>query len=164
MNKYTQTDVKDFLEKLNIQYAKLHKTYETNFWKSYMGQPEFNDKMNAAMDKRNAFQADPKNLEMVSDMLQQSPKKLAEKLSQWKLFFTLHQTPEHAQKIRSEIALLENKISEKKNFEKEGYVDPTTKKLITSSRAKMGTAMTVEPDEKFVSVFPRMESHQNHGS
>jgi hypothetical protein len=118
-----------------------------------MGQPEFNDKMNTSMEKRNAFQANPKNLEMISEMMRTAPKKLTEKLSQWQWFFELHQTPEHAQKLRTAIAELENKISEKKNFEKEGYIDPTTTTFKKSSRAQMSTAMSVEPDEQLRKAY-----------
>ena len=148
MKKYSTAEIKKFLEKLNKDYARLHKNYENNFWKSYMGQPEFNDKMNVAMEKRNAFSADPKKLKIVSEMIAVASKKLKEKLILWERFFSLHQAPEHVQNLRVKIAEVENNIAKKKNFEEEGYIDPKTTKFKKMSRPQMRTAMTVEPDEK----------------
>jgi len=148
MKTYTQTDIKKFLEKLNIQYKKLHKSYETYFWKSYMGQPKYNEKMNTAMSKRDVFRGNEKLYTTATEMIKVAPQKLKEKLMLWKRFFELHQTPKEVQEIRKKIGDLENKIAKKKNFEKEGYIDPITGKFKKMSRPQMRTAMGVEPNEQ----------------
>ncbi|MFT6361250.1 MAG: hypothetical protein ACJAV6_000051 [Candidatus Paceibacteria bacterium] len=153
MKKYTNTEIKEFLKKMNHTYARLHKAHENYFWKSYMGQPEYNSKMNSALAKRIAFQANPKNLEQVENMLQQASTNVQTKLELWKHFFHLHQAPASVQEIQSKIADLENKIAKKKNFEKEGYIIPNTKKFKKMSRPQMRTAMTVEPDEKLRKAY-----------
>lgn len=147
MKKYPEQEISNFIEKLNKEYATLHKKYENFFWKSYMGQPEYDKQMSDAMVKRDAFRSNKKHSQVVSEMLESAPKKLKASLTHWERFFTLHQVPSEAVAVRKKIADLENKIAQKLNFQKEGYIHPETKKFIKMSKTQMRTAMNVESDE-----------------
>lgn len=153
MKQYSPKEIKDFIDKLNIGYTKLHKKYELNFWKSYMGQPEYNEAMARAMTKRDAFRSNKKYATTITEMLVIAPKKLKTSLSHWQRFFNLHQVPDEAIFIRNKIAEVENDIGQKLNFQKEGYIHPTTKKFTKMSKTQMKTAMTVEPEESLRKAY-----------
>ena len=153
MKTYTQVEIKAFLKKLNTTYARLHKSYENYFWKSYMGQPEYDEKMNLAMERRDAFRGNRKHLETISSMLKTAPHNLKASLNHWQRFFELHQVPQQNIEVRKKIATLENKIAQKLNFLKEGYIDPKTKKFKKMSKTQMKTALAVEPDEKLRKAY-----------
>ncbi len=55
--KINKKDIVDFLDKLNSEYLKIHKTYEDLFWVSYMGDNSIDDKFKKAKSKLNEFRS-----------------------------------------------------------------------------------------------------------
>lgn len=149
----TQKEISEFIEYLNKKYARLHKSYEDNFWKSYMGQPKYDQPMNKALTKRDEFRSNPKYLDKVQKFLASAKGSQKQSLENWERFFSLHQTPKEALVLRQKIADVENSIAEKRNFYNEGYIDPYTKKFVPMSKLKMRTAIATENDEKIRKAY-----------
>lgn len=136
------------LERLNTEYIKLHKTFEDYFWVSYMGDTSVDKKKNAAQAKRDAFRADPKNVQQIKDVLGQGTDEEKERLNLWLRFFNSYQAPKKALAVKNKIAQLESVILKKRSNMKTGYIDPYTKKFVECSGVKMRTMMTTHADEK----------------
>jgi len=150
---YKSRDIKNYLKKLNLEYSILHKRYEEYFWKSYMGEPRYDEKMNTAMVKRDAFKSNPVHLKEIRKRLPDTTGELKEKMTIWKKFFLLHKIPAEALEIRKQIGVLENEIAKKLNNRTEGYKNPKTKKFVEMSNIQMRTAMSVESNEKLRKAY-----------
>lgn len=148
MKKKSGTTAAQLLEKLRTKHVQLHKAYEELFWKSYMGDHSVDDRMSKALEKRDAFAADPKNMAAAEKALVTAKKNERDALLSWKKYFSLYQTPESVVSLRKKINDLETKIHKRMATAKEGYTDPKTKKFVKCSRLKMRTIIRTSDDEK----------------
>ncbi len=135
------------INSLNSTYSKLHSDYEKAFWDKYMGIVKDGKKMNAALEKRDAFRSDRKLKEKVEKAILASKGEEKRRLQVWNKFFSLYQTPDAAIPVRKQIALLEEKILKSHSGRKEGYIEPSTNTFVEASRNKMRTLMRTNPDE-----------------
>ncbi|MEN9582115.1 MAG: oligoendopeptidase [Candidatus Parcubacteria bacterium] len=146
--KPNKKDIEAFLLELNTTYAKLHKKYEDFFWTSYMGDHSVEAEFKDALIQRDAFKSDRSLADKVSALLPYADKKQKVRLLHWKLFFSKYQIPIEVLGIKKEIDEIEAKVHEQKAKQKEGYIDPKTKKFVTASKMKMRTMQYTDPDEK----------------
>lgn len=154
-----QKEISQFLEKLNVTYAKLHSAYENAFWVSYMGDHSFNERMKESLAKRDAFRSNADLYAQVKHYLPLASKKLHERLSLWKLFFEKYQMPKSVMELKKEIDALEAKLLKERSTRKEGYRDPVTQKFITASKVRMSMMIRTERDETVrKAVFEGLES------
>ncbi len=144
----TKQDCIHLLERLNRDYAKVHKRYEHLFWLFYMGDRNLEKQFNDATKKLDAFRADEKRAQQVGKALKYAAGELRIRLSWWKKFFDLYQTPKELVPLKDNIMKLESEIQKKRNSRKEGYVDPRTKKFVKASENKMRMMMRTHDDER----------------
>lgn len=135
------------LDRLNSQYARLHKRYEDLFWVSYMGDHSVDEQMGRALAERDSFRADSKKLDSVNRLIGQVSPTLRRRLESWKLFFESYQTPPEALELKSKIGRLESEIGSRRAKRKEGYIDPHSGKFTAASELKMNTIMATDDDE-----------------
>lgn len=138
----------EFLDLLNTKHAKLHHSYESLFWISYMGDHSVNDKMKKALEARDQFRANRKLYNQVKGALKTASKKDKERLTYWKIFFEKYQMPESVLGIKKKIDELESKIHKGIATRKEGYLDPKSGKFVKASKNKMGAMMRTESSEE----------------
>ncbi len=147
-----KTSALEFLDKLNNEYLKLHKDYEELFWISYMGDHSVDKKMNEAQGKRDAFRANSMFVENIKKLLTNTNNEEKERLGLWLKFFDCYQAPKEALPIKNKITKLESIMLKKRASQKEGYMDPYTKKFIPCSMVKMRTMIGTHTDEKIRKV------------
>lgn len=137
-----------FLDILNKEYSKLHKTYEDLFWVSYMGDPSVDKKKDEALAKRDTFRANPKFVKKIHELREHADTEERVRLDYWLRFFECYQCPKEALSIKNKISKLESVIIKKRGSRKEGYIDPYTKKFTKASSVKMSTMISTDPDER----------------
>ncbi len=139
---------KELLNYLNKEYLKLHKSYESLFWISYMGDHSVDTKKDKALQAKDKFQSDSKLRAKVFKVLTETKNpEEKEKLGHWLKFFDCYQTPDSLKKLKARINALETKMHKKMASAKEGYIDPVTKKFVKQSRLKMAGAQRTEGSE-----------------
>lgn len=142
------SEIDKLLEKLNNTYSKLHTKYEELFWISYMGDHSVDKQFNAALKARDAFRSDPRYPNIIEELISTGTKQQKIRLGYWKSFFSKFQIPKEVLAIKAKIDTLESKIQKKLTNQKEGYLDPYTKKFVQASRLMMRNMMRTHDDEK----------------
>ncbi|HVY36135.1 MAG TPA: M3 family metallopeptidase [Candidatus Paceibacterota bacterium] len=137
----------DLLVYLNETYARLHYAFEKNFWIAAMGDHSVNKKKDVALAARDAFRCNRDVADAVDFYHKKTTGEIKTRLGYWKRFFSSHQVPLQAEKIKQQIDALQTKIETHRARRTEGYVDPKTKKFIPTSRNAMGALMRTNPDE-----------------
>lgn len=139
---------KDLLAKLNKEYRAIHTRYERLFWQAYMGDHSIDEAFAKAQMAREQFRTNTPLSAAVSTALMSANAKDAAKLEQWALFFSKFQTPAAVKPLFNQIVDLEKEILKKQSTQKEGYLDPKTKKFVKASSAQMRSMTATHPDEK----------------
>lgn len=137
-----------FLEDLNDEYFKLHKNSEELFWTFAMGDHSVEKQKDQAGIAKEAFRSNPKYLKQAEDFYKIANGELKARLKVWINYFKIYQFSPEAFKLKNTIDKLESQVMKKKATQKEGYIDPYTKKFIPASNVKMRTMMSTNPDEK----------------
>ncbi len=137
-----------YLDFLNAEYFKLHKTFEDLFWLSYMGDHSVDKRKDKALADRDAFRANPKYPEEIKLLLKKADSKTKLRLRMWLDFFAQYQTPKEVLVVKEKIDALESDIHKKLAERKEGYIDPYTKKFVVASSNQLRTMIATNPDEK----------------
>lgn len=137
-----------FLNQLNEQYVKLHKSYETAFWTLYMGDKSVGEKKNKALIALDNFRGDTKLRQRTLELQAKANPKLKARLQIWIDFFDQYQMSKEAKAIKAKIGQLEILIEKKRSGREEGYQDPSTNKFVVASSLKMRTLIQTHSDEK----------------
>jgi len=145
--KITKKEITDFLDYLNTEYFKLHKTYEDFFWTSYMGDHSIDEKFKKANTKLTEFRSSQELLEQVDTMLTFTKGKEKERLGYWKNFFSVWQTPKDLLMLRDQIMDVETRIKTAQGNFEYGYVDPKTKDFVPASKLKLYSLISTNDDE-----------------
>lgn len=133
---------------LNTTYHKIHKTYEDLFWTSYMGDHSVDTKFTAARQARENFRTNTELFEKVKAAKKTATKAEQKKLAEWEWFFSLYQTPKELLPLFEKISAFEAKINKRQTSEKEGYIDPYTKKFVRASRNQLFMMTSTHSDER----------------
>ena len=148
MKRIPKTQAIQFLDWLNKEYYKLHKTYEGYFWISYMGDHSVDKKKDQALAKRDNFRANSKFVDKINKLLKIANPREKERLNLWLTFFGHYQSPKEALHLKNKISELESTLLKKQANRQEGYIDPYTKKFVSASAVKMSTMIRTYDDEK----------------
>ncbi len=135
------------LERLNQNYLKIHTNYENLYWKSHMGDHSVDGRFSKAQLAREAFRSNESFSASVREALVGAKNPEKKKLEQWAWFFSKYQTLPQVKQIFEQIVKLEKVIQQKQSSQKEGYIDPRTKKFISMSRAQMGDLVGTNDEE-----------------
>lgn len=142
-----KVSIYEFLDRLNIEYHKLHNTYEKLFWISYMGDRSVDKQKDVALKKRDEFRANRSLADKCRELRKSANLAEKQRLDHWLLFFSKYQTPEHLLALKDKISKLESEITKKRAQRKEGYIDPKTKRFIKASENEMSTIMRTHDSE-----------------
>ena len=143
-----KSNASQFLDRLNTEYFTLHKEYEKHFWISYMGDQSVNAKKDRALAQRDAFRANPEFMHTITALLLVATAREKERLHLWLRFFDCYQSPKDALPLKKKISARESALLKKQARRKEGYIDPYTKKFVSSSAVKMSMIIATHSDEK----------------
>ncbi len=113
-----------------------------------MGDHSHDVALNKALSARDAFKSDRKAIDQISEYIKKASPKQKERLNHWQLFFSKYQMPEKVLAIKAEIDSLESTIQKARANQKEGYIDPSSKKFVAASNTKMRLMQVNNPDEK----------------
>jgi len=137
----------ELLDYLNNTYLKLHKSFEDNFWLSYMGDHSVDKKMNKAESVRDTFSSNTILKTEVEELIKTSKSHTKKRLQLWKRYFDRYNIPKEAVAIKNKAGEIEAKILKYQTTRKEGYIDPKTSVFLEASENKMRTIMRTNPDE-----------------
>lgn len=137
----------DFLENLNSQYFKLHKTYEDLFWTSYMGDHSVDEKFKKAKIKLDEFRANPVSYKQLQEMISYATGKEKERINYWIRFFSVWQIPQELLPLHGQIMEVETRIKNAQAHFKYGYQDPHTKTFVPTTLLKLRSLVSTHDDE-----------------
>ncbi|MBP6943042.1 MAG: hypothetical protein KBB55_03285, partial [Candidatus Buchananbacteria bacterium] len=141
------TSTQTLLNKLNRQHLRTHRRYEEFFWRSYMGDHSVDVEKDAALTARDRFQSNRQLRDDVAQAIAIAKGKEKKRLQTWLKFFDLHQIPSELQPLKTKINELETVMHQQQTGRREGYIDPKTKKFVSTSRLKMRGMVRTEADE-----------------
>lgn len=154
--------IADYLAYLNTTYMEFHQPYEEAFWKSYMGDKNYDQEYIDTKQRLDAFKESRDHAARVDDLLQQATSRkksdigdkddtlqeLISRLQRRQEFFVLYQTPADLQDLKIQITQVEKAIETAKTNRAYGYTDPTTGEQVTMSPSGMLMRMRTDDDER----------------
>eukprot|EP01059_Diplonema_ambulator_P009016 TRINITY_DN1878_c0_g1_i1.p1 TRINITY_DN1878_c0_g1~~TRINITY_DN1878_c0_g1_i1.p1 ORF type:complete len:646 (+),score=284.41 TRINITY_DN1878_c0_g1_i1:996-2933(+) len=158
--KYTQVrnmasssaaEVQAFIDKMNTDYDKLHKSFEDNFWatKMYL-KGNSGDELTRTKNVYESFLRDKDNLNAVREHMK-SPnasdehKRILKCMERTFLCYLMES--EEASKMKEHLTSLESDLEMARNAMKLGYTDPKTNEFKEASSVLIRTLMSTNDDE-----------------
>eukprot|EP00877_Chromochloris_zofingiensis_P006150 jgi/Chrzof1/1789/Cz10g21060.t1 len=144
-------EVTSFIQGLNQQYEKVHKSFEDNFWSTKMGLKDASsDALAKTKDAYEGFLGSPDNLKAVRQQLQRADlsadqrKVLAIMERTFKTYITEDQT---AIELKEKLNQLEAKLAENRNKMNLGYTDPVSGEYKRASSVQLRTQLKANDNE-----------------
>ena len=150
-SKHNSTMVQPFINEMNTEYAKLHKTFEDNFWATKMAlKGNSTDELTRTKNEYEGFLRSKDRLAQIRTHLNSADASDEQKrtLQIMERTFLCHVTESaEAERLKVECVALESKLAQKRDEMNIGYVDPATGEFKKSSAGILGNLKRTSPDE-----------------